>query len=214
MSWSSDVDELDVSSSPLRCPSLFASPSQRSSWFHLRIESPSGGISGLGVASAAQDECVFARGDGAVLFDVVLLRAGGALEAFIPDVLISGGSLAVATSAALDFSPRTLFSGDAARAVAARAFPDVLAAARAAGCADDVAVVAGDVSLRVPAGAWRGVVAGDAESASARLLRRQVELPSVHADDGGHDGGAVAARAKPGATSESNWTTARVGKPR
>jgi hypothetical protein len=185
----SDDEADDTSPRALSRPALLCCPAAGSHWFHLRVEAPSGGIAGLGVASASQDECVFARGDGAVSFDVVLLRAGGTLEAFLPGVLVSGGALAVASSPALSFSPRALFTGDAATRVAARAFPEVCRAAEGAGTVDEMTVVVGDAVVCVPASDWRRVVAGDPENASSRLLARST-IPVHVLYSGGPEAGA------------------------
>lgn len=187
---SSDNEADDTFPRALPRPALLCCAAAGSHWFHLRVEAPSGGIAGLGVASASQDECVFARGDGAVSFDVVLLRAGGTLEAFLPGVLVSGGALAVASSPALSFSPRTLLAGDAAARVAARAFPEVCGAAEGAGTVDEMTVVVGDAVVCVPASDWRLVVAGDPENASSRLLARSSILPVHVLGSGGAEAGA------------------------
>lgn len=170
-------DEADATRAPIAQPALLCYPTSGSHWFHIRVETPGGGLAGLGVASASQDECVFARGDGAVSFDVVLLRAAGTLEAFLPGVLVSGGALAVASSPALSFSPRTLLAGDAAARVAARVFPEVCVAVENAGALDELTVVVGDAVVCVPAGAWRRVLAGDPENASSKILSRSSEPP-------------------------------------
>ncbi len=130
-------------------------------WFHMRI----GSVTLLGVQRAEQDECVYARGDGTVLYDACAFSADSTRSAALSGaVWASGGALCRLGGDSLSFEPETLIRGAPALDIAKMTFASVIDAARAAGRSaaeleDSLVIVVGKGRADVDEGAFTPLAA-------------------------------------------------------